>query len=55
MNSLIYMARPIYGGWVSFTSHLSLKENSQIYKISSNRTEKNKTAYSEIIFHLKEK
>ena len=39
------MARPIYGGWVSFTSHLSLKENSQIYKISSNRTEKNKRKY----------
>ena len=45
MNSLIYMARPIYGGWVSFTSHLSLKDNGNIYKISKSRTEKNKRKY----------
>ena len=39
------MARPIYGGWVSFTSHLSLKDNGNIYKISKSRTEKNKRKY----------
>jgi hypothetical protein len=40
MNNLVYMAKPIYGGWVSFTAHLSLKKNNKIYKIG-NRTEKN--------------
>jgi hypothetical protein len=37
--SLFYLARPIYGGWITFTSHLSLKENWPVYKIRSN-TEK---------------
>jgi len=32
------MARPIYGGWVSFTAHLSLKHDLPLYKIG-NRTE----------------
>ncbi len=32
--NLIYMAKPIYGGWVTFTSHLSLKTNSSIFKVS---------------------
>ncbi len=32
--SLIYMAKPRYGGWVSFTAHLSRKFNLPIYKIS---------------------
>ncbi len=35
------MARPIYGGWVSFTAHLSLKNNLPLYKIG-NKTEKKK-------------
>ena len=42
--NLIYMARPIYGGWVTFTAHLSIKNNYDIYKIG-NRTEKNKRKY----------
>ena len=37
--SLYYMARPVYGGWVSFTAHLSLKHDLPVYKLAS-RTEK---------------
>jgi len=36
--NLIYMAKPSYGGWVSFTAHLALKYNCNLYKIG-NRTE----------------
>ena len=32
--SLIYTAKPTYGGWVSFTSHLAKKLNANIYQIS---------------------
>ena len=42
--NLIYMAKPIYGGWVTFTSHLSLKNNCELYKIGK-RTEKRKRDY----------
>ena len=31
--NLIYMAKPIYGGWVTFTSHLCLKYNCELFKI----------------------
>ena len=41
MINLIYMAKPIYGGWVTFTSHLCLKYNCELFKIGK-RTEKNK-------------
>ena len=37
--ALYYMARPVYGGWVSFTAHLSLKHKLPLYKIGS-KTEK---------------
>ena len=37
--NLIYMAKPTYGGWVSFTAHLANKYNYKIYKITK-RTEK---------------
>ena len=37
--NLVYMARPIYGGWVTMTAHLSLKDDYPLYKIT-NRTEK---------------
>lgn len=40
--SLIYMAKPTYGGWVSFTAHLSLKYKYKVYKIGK-RTEKLKS------------
>ena len=40
--SLIYMAKPTYGGWVSFTAHLALKYNYKVYKIGK-RTEKLKS------------
>lgn len=36
--SLIYMAKPTYGGWVSFTAHMALKYDFKIYKVSK-RTE----------------
>lgn len=35
---LFYMARPVYGGWVSFTAHFALKHDLPVYKIG-NRTE----------------
>ena len=41
MKNLIYMAKPIYGGWVTFTSHLCLQNDSSIYKIGK-RSEKSK-------------
>ena len=42
--NLIYMAKPIYGGWVTFTAHLSLKTDSNILKISK-KNEKCKRSY----------
>lgn len=38
MVHLIYMARPIYGGWVSFTAHLALKYSLRLFKLG-NKTE----------------
>lgn len=38
------MAKPIYGGWVTFTAHLSLKYQSILYKIGK-RTEPNSRDY----------
>ena len=32
--NLVYMAKPGYGGWVSFTSHLSRKHNLPLFKIN---------------------
>ena len=31
---LLYLAKPVYGGWVTFTAHLSHKYNVPIYKIA---------------------
>ena len=31
--NLVYMAKPVYGGWVSFTAHLSLTTKSNVYKV----------------------
>jgi glycosyltransferase involved in cell wall biosynthesis len=42
--SLVYMARPVYGGWVSFTAHLALKKKYNLYKIS-NKTESKERPY----------
>jgi len=39
--NLVYLGKPIYGGWVSFTAHLSNKFGYDLYRVS-NRTE-NKT------------
>ena len=39
--NLVYMARPIYGGWVTMTGHLSLTFDYPLYKITK-RTEKSK-------------
>lgn len=44
MFFLLYLAKPTYGGWVSFTAHLSLKTNIPLFKISK-RTEKNSRNY----------
>ena len=44
MINLIYMARPIYGGWVSFTAHLSLKYSLPLFKLGS-RTEEKQREY----------
>jgi len=38
------MARPIYGGWVTFTAHMSIKNNYNVYKIG-NKTEKKTRKY----------
>ena len=43
-KNLLYLAKPIYGGWVTFTAHLSKKYEYPIYKITK-RTEKNKRNY----------
>ena len=36
--NLVYMAKPIYGGWVSFTAHLAKKKDYPLYRVS-NKTE----------------
>ena len=41
MVNLIYMAKPRFGGWVTFTAHLSRKYNYKLYKIHK-KTEKKK-------------
>ena len=33
-KNLLYLAKPVYGGWVTFTAHLSHKLNAPIYKIA---------------------
>ena len=38
--NLVYMAKPIYGGWVTCTAHMCLKYNSKLFKIAK-RTEPN--------------
>ena len=37
--NLVYMAKPPYGGWVAFTTHLALKYDLDLYKVGK-RTEK---------------
>ena len=39
--NLIYMAKPPYGGWVSFTAHLARKYNANLYKIGNKTESKN--------------
>ena len=48
--NLVYMAKPIYGGWVTFTSHLSLKYSGTIYKIGK-RSEPNKREYGYGVYY----
>ena len=33
--NLVYMAKPPYGGWVSFTAHLAKKFDYDLYKIGN--------------------
>ena len=42
--SLVYLAKPIYGGWVTFTVHLIKKFNYRLYKVGK-RTEKKLRPY----------
>ena len=44
MIQLVYMAKPIYGGWVTFTAHLCLKYNCELFKVGK-KTEKKKRNY----------
>lgn len=44
MVKLLYLAKPIYGGWVTFSSMVSKLNNTFIYKISK-RTEKKKRRF----------
>jgi len=43
-DNLLYLAKPVYGGWVTFTAHLSHKHKIPIYKIG-NRNETSKRDY----------
>jgi glycosyltransferase involved in cell wall biosynthesis len=38
--NLFYMARPPYGGWVSFTAHLALKHDLPLFKVGNKTEEK---------------
>ena len=40
--NLIYMAKPRFGGWVTFTAHLSKKYNYKLYKIHTKTEVKKK-------------
>jgi len=42
--NLVYLAKPIYGGWINFTVHLSLITGSPIYK-TTKRSEKKKKKF----------
>lgn len=42
--SLVYLAKPIYGGWVTFTTHLVKKYKYRLYKVGK-RTEKKVRPY----------
>jgi len=41
---LYYLAKPAYGGWVSFTAHLALKHDLPVFKLG-NRTEDTKRPF----------
>ena len=43
-DNLLYLAKPVYGGWVTFTAHISHKYKLPIYKIG-NRNETFKRDY----------
>jgi hypothetical protein len=42
--NLVYMAKPTYGGWVTFTAHLSHKTQSPIFKVGK-RTESRQRSF----------
>tara|TARA_B110000902_G_scaffold262761_1_gene340333 strand:+ start:537 stop:1544 length:1008 start_codon:yes stop_codon:yes gene_type:complete len=42
--NLLYLAKPVYGGWVTFTAHLSRMKEYPIYKITK-RSEKSQRDY----------
>ena len=38
--SLVYLAKPIYGGWVTFTVHLAKKYGYRLYKVGKHEPKK---------------
>lgn len=42
MIDLFYLAKPRFGGWISFTAHLALKEKFNIFKITKRGEKKNR-------------
>ena len=46
------MAKPIYGGWVTFTAHLCLKHNCNLFKIGK-KNEKNKRKFLDTMLNIK--
>ncbi len=49
--SLVYLAKPIYGGWVTYTSHLVLKYNFPLYKVT--QTYRKKTHSLDMVLIIK--
>ena len=52
MVNLIYMAKPRFGGWVTFTAHLSRKYNYKLYKIHTKTEKKKEDAKKSTFFGL---
>ena len=43
--SLVYLAKPIYGGWVTFTVHLVKQFNYRLYKVAKRTEKKNENIW----------
>ena len=49
-KNIFYLAKPVYGGWVTFTAHLSRKYNYKLYKIHTKTEKKNSHFFTFKIF-----